>query len=95
MDNKKLLLASMVFVFALPLVAFAGHHYGGYGCMGKTQNMTDLETDGTDGLSFEEFTAPAQEKWRSGFNMIDTNDDGTIDADEYGEYLEVHGWTNK
>jgi hypothetical protein len=84
-----LLTLSMVLI--LPLIAAAGYHHGGYGCMGKIQSMDSLDTDGEPGLSFDEFTAPARENWESGFNMIDTDGDGTINNDEYDAFLGVHG----
>ena len=42
-------------------------------------------------LTFEEFTAPNVEKWRSGFDMIDTNGDGEVGVDEWDAFTEVHG----
>ncbi len=95
MLRKKLLTLTLVIIMAVPIIAVAGHHYGGYGCMGKIQGMTDLDTDGNGRLTLDEFTAPAMEKWQSGFDMIDTDKNGEINADEYDEFLRVHGMGKK
>jgi hypothetical protein len=53
----------------------------------------DKDSDGT--LSFEEFSASQMEMLRAGFDMIDTNKDGKISADEWNTFLKVHGVSPK
>ena len=90
--NAKIFIAVIaIFALALPSLTIAGHHYGGHGCMSKNWDMTALDTDNDGVLTFEEFSAPNMKKWRSGFNMIDTNGDGEVGAEEWGEFSEAHG----
>ncbi len=93
--RSKILLVAFVLVIAVPL-AFAGHHYHGYG-HGKDMswNMSDRDSDSDGALSFEEFSAPQMEMLRAGFQMIDTDKDGKISADEWNTFLKVHGVSPK
>ena len=75
----------------VPFIAFAGHHYGGHGNMNMVWDMTALDKDGDAVLTFDEFISPNVEKWRSGFDMIDTNGDGEVGVDEWDAFKEVHG----
>ena len=75
----------------LPFIAFAGHHYGGHGNMNMVWNMKALDKNGDGVLTFDEFISPNVEKWRSGFDMIDTNGDGEVGVDEWDEFTAVHG----
>ncbi len=77
----------------VPFIAFAGHHYGGHGNMNMVWDMTALDKDGDAVLTFDEFISPNVEKWRSGFDMIDTNGDGEVGADEWDAFTDVHGMT--
>lgn len=86
------LVAALMFL-AVP-AAFAGHHYNGCGHgMGASWNMSDRDANGDGELSFEEFSAAQQEMMRSGFDMIDTDKDGKISAEEWNTFLKVHGVT--
>lgn len=94
MNTKMLLLPLMMLVLAVTAPALAGHRYGAHGYMDQSWNMTELDTDGNGRLSVEEFTAPAVEKWKSGFDMIDTDGSGDITEDEWKAFLDVHGFNN-
>jgi Ca2+-binding EF-hand superfamily protein len=53
--------------------------------------MTVLDKDSDDVLTFDEFISPNVKKWRSGFDMIDTDGNGEIGVDEWNVFKEVHG----
>jgi Ca2+-binding EF-hand superfamily protein len=63
--------------------------------MDMSWDMTEKDTDSDGTLSFEEFSAPQMEMLRAGFDMIDTNKDGKISADEWNTFLKVHGVSPK
>ena len=91
MNVKIVVVVAAFFALVPPSLTIAGHHYGGHGCMTKNWDMTALDTDNDGVLTFDEFTAPNLKKWRSGFDMIDTNSDGEIGVDEWNEFKEAHG----
>jgi len=90
MNKNRVATAMVILALTLPSLTLAGHHYGGHGDMSMVWDMTTLDTDSNGMLTFEEFTAPNVEKWRSGFDMIDTNGDGEVGVDEWGAFTEVH-----
>ena len=90
-----LVLAALLLVFATAPV-FAGHHYHGCGYGGgMSWDMSDRDSNGDGVLSFDEFSAPQQESMRSGFDMIDSDKDGSISGDEWNTFLQVHGVSPK
>jgi Ca2+-binding EF-hand superfamily protein len=89
MKLKKYTIPLAVAALIMPFNAFAGHHYSGHGDM--LWDMTALDKDSDGVLTFDEFISPNVEKWRSGFNMIDTNGDGEVGVDEWDEFTAVHG----
>lgn len=91
MNVKRYAVVLAMAALTLPLIAFAGHHYGGHGNMNRVWDMTALDKDSDGVLTFDEFISPNVEKWRSGFDMIDTNGDGEIGVDEWNAFTEVHG----
>ena len=91
MNKKMFATALVILALTLPSLTLAGHHYGGHGDMNMVWDMTTLDTDSNEILTFEEFTAPNVAKWRSGFDMIDTNGDGEVGVDEWNAFTEVHG----
>ena len=99
MKTSKIFAIFTALMFLAAPAAFAGHHYHGYhGCgygKGVTWDMSDRDANGDGKLSFEEFSAAQQELMRSGFDMIDTDKDGKISADEWNTFLKVHGMTPK
>ena len=89
----KFVLITFIIVVATPF-AFAAHHYHGCGHGGgMSWDMSDRDTNGDGILSFEEFSAPQLEMMRSGYDMIDTDKNGTISVDEWNTFLKVHGVT--
>ena len=77
-------------------LAFAGHHYHGYGKqMDMSWNMSDKDTNNDGTISFEEFSASQMEMLRAGFDMIDANNDGKISVEEWNTFLKVHGVSPK
>ena len=93
---KTLVITAMFTALMLLTVpaAFAGHHYHGCGHgMGGSWDMSDRDANGDGVLSFEEFSAAQQEMMRNGFDMIDTDKDGKISAEEWATFLKVHGVT--
>lgn len=90
MNLKVCVTALSILAFMLPSLTLAGHHYGGHGGMSMVWDMTTLDTDSDGVLVFDEFIAPNIEKWRSGFDMIDTNGDGEVGFDEWDAFLKVH-----
>ena len=88
------LIATLLMIAAAPV--FAGHHYHGCGYgAGMSWNMSDRDTNDDGVLSFDEFSAPQQEMMRSGFDMIDSDKDGSINGDEWSTFLKVHGVSPK
>ena len=91
MKLKKYVGIMAIAALSLPIIAFAGHHYGGHGNINMVWDMTALDSDSDGVLTFDEFISPNVEKWRSGFDMIDTNGDGEVGVDEWDAFTEVHG----
>jgi len=83
-------------LFAIMLIAglvsgsIAGHNYHGYGMQMSEMSEIDSNDDGT--ITFDEFSAPTVDRLKSGFDMLDTDNDGKIDQKEWDEYLKVHGF---
>ena len=69
--------------------SIAGHNYHGHGMRMNEMSEIDSNADGT--ITFDEFSAPTDEKLKSGFRMLDTNSDEKISSEEWDEFLKVHG----
>ena len=87
----------MVILIASSAV-LAGHHYNGHGskgmghdCMWSSWDMNEMDANQDQSLTFEEYSNRFTEKLRMGFDMIDTDKDGTISAEEWNAFLTVHG----
>ena len=91
MKAKYFLIALAVFALVFPALAPAGQYHGYTGHRMGNWDMTALDTNADGVLTFEEFSAPSVDKWRSGFKMIDTDSDGAISPAEWRAFLEVHG----
>lgn len=83
--------AAAVFLMLTTTAALAGHHYHGHGCMGGSWNMEEMDTNKDGNLSFEEFSDGQTQKLKSGFEMIDKDQNGVISSEEWDAFLEVHG----
>lgn len=83
---------TLVFILGLGMVSgsMAGGNYHGHG-MGMSE-MSDMDSNDDGAISFEEFKAPTVERLRSGFDMLDTDNDGEIDQTEWDNYLRIHGY---
>jgi len=46
----------------------------------------ELDTDGNDGISFEEYITMVQERAKTRFMAMDTNGDAEVSAEEYREF---------
>jgi hypothetical protein len=75
-------------------ISFAGYNNAGHGCMLSTWNMTEMDTDQDEVLSFEEYSDSYQESLSESFKIIDTNQDGMVDKDEWNKLREIHGIMN-
>jgi len=78
-------------VMSAPLTVTAGHHYHGYHCMGKGWDMSAIDSDQDNALSFEEYSQDNLDHLRRGFDRIDTNNDNLIDEEEWKAIREAHG----
>jgi hypothetical protein len=60
--------------------------------MGKISgtNFDDLDTDKSGGISFEEFKAAFPKTSQKGFNMLDKDGDGKLNAGEWQEFKDAH-----
>ena len=87
--------AIMVAGLIIASVAIAGHHYHGHGFMMPSWNMNDIDADGDGALTFDEYVDTYKKSLRSGFDMIDQNNNGKIGTDEWEEFLKVHGMSSK
>ena len=83
---------TLISAILIASVSFAGYHYN-HGCKMSTWDMTEMDTDGSGSLSFDEYSDAHKKGLRGGFDMIDENKDGEIADDEWQNFLEVHGMT--
>jgi len=83
-------LLATIFVMT-PVAAVAGHHYHGCGKSMSSWDMSEMDANKDNSLTFEEYSENHRQKLRAGFNMIDTDKDGVISEAEWKTFLEVHG----
>ena len=91
MNFKNLIITFFALSLVVTSLAVAGHHYYGHGFMMPTGNINELDTDQNGTLSFDEYLDSYRKQLRAGFDMIDSNNNGEIDAEEWRAFLEVHG----
>lgn len=90
------------FALILMLVASAGyitladagmgkgyHHGGGMGAYNA--HYGDIDTDGDDAVTFDEFKSHFDNKQKAVFDAIDTDKNGTIGHDEWHAFKSAHG----
>jgi hypothetical protein len=87
-----LLMFTFAVILSLGIISgpMAGGNYHGHG-MGMSE-MTDMDSNDDGAITFEEFKAPTIERLKSGFDMLDTDNDGEIDQTEWDNYLRIHGY---
>ena len=88
----KLLLTPMfaaMMIAGLASGSIAGYNY--HGSSMQMSEMSAIDSDGDGTITFDEFSAPTVDRLKSGFDMLDTDNDGKIDQKEWDEYLKVHG----
>ena len=82
-------------LFAIILIAglvsgsMAGYNY--HGSSMQMSEMSAIDSDSNGKITFDEFSAPTVDRLKSGFDMLDTDNDGNLDQKEWNEYLKVHG----
>ena len=89
-----LTLALTVVIAGFAGISTAGHHY--HGCSGmKLSELSEMDTDNDGIMSFEEFSAPHLQRYKDMFDILDSNQDGEIDQNEWTIFLENHGYGEK
>jgi Ca2+-binding EF-hand superfamily protein len=83
-------LLAIMLIAGLASGSSAGHYYHGNNM--QMSEMSAIDGNGNGMITFDEFSAPTVERLRSGFDMLDTNNDGMINKEEWDEYLKVHGF---
>ena len=53
----------------------------------QMSEMSAIDSDGNGTITFDEFSAPTVDRLKSGFDMLDTDNNGKIDQKEWDEYL--------
>lgn len=53
--------------------------------------MTEMDTNQDEVLSFEEYSDSYQESLSESVKIIDSNQDGMVDKDEWTKIREIHG----
>lgn len=95
MISTSLRLILFAIILITPLTVAAGHHYHGAHCMGKSWDMSTMDTDQDRILTFEEYSQEKLDHLRKGFDRIDTNGDNLIDEAEWKAIREAHGQTSE
>ena len=53
----------------------------------QMSEMSAIDSDVNGTITFDEFSAPTVDRLKSGFDMLDTDNNGKIDQKEWDEYL--------
>lgn len=80
----------LIFILAAAPVAAGGNYH--HGCGTVMQDMTTMDNNQDQVLTFEEFSAPQENNLRTAFDMLDTDDSGGIDPNEWDAFLSIHGY---
>ena len=86
-------LFAIVLIAGLASGSSAGHYYHGSGMQMSEMSEIDSNEDGM--ITFDEFSAPSVERLKSGFDMLDSDNDKKISEEEWEEFLRVHGFEKK
>ena len=74
---------------ALPAVTGSVYRGGGQ-CGNMPWDMSKLDSNQDGEMTFEEYSAPKLEKWRSGFDRFDSDGNAIIEMNEWETFLSVH-----
>jgi Ca2+-binding EF-hand superfamily protein len=61
----------------------------------KMSEMSEMDRNNDGEITFDEFSAPATERLKSGFKMLDINNHDIISQEEWDEFLRAHGFEEK
>ena len=84
------ILAAVLMISGLVTVAVADHHY--HGCNMCMKDMTKMDGNQDNLITFEELSGPHMESLRSVFSMLDTDNDESISKQEWDDFLTVHNY---
>ena len=87
------ILVAAILVGGLITVAIAGHHYHGYNM--NMNDMTEMDGNQDNLITFDEFSTPHMDQLRSVFKMLDTDNDESISKQEWEEFLAAHRFGDK
>ena len=86
---------SLMTVFTILLfaaaAAVAGNYHHGHSYLMPTWNMEEMDADKDGALTFDEYAENHRKQLRNGFDVIDTNDNGVVETEEWNDFLRVHG----
>ncbi len=90
--NRVTMASLIVSIFFLTVtIVSAGSYQHGHGCGMSSWDMTKMDENQDGVLSFDEFSAPQQQRLKAGYDMIDTDKDGLVSPDEWDAFRAVHG----
>ena len=93
MSTIKTIALATIFMIFMAVSAAAGGYYH-HGCGAAMKDMTSMDQNGDNSLTFEEFRAPQDKNLRAAFDMLDTDNSGDINEDEWNTFLNIHGFGN-
>ena len=82
--------SAIALLIGAALTANADHH--GHSMFGA--NLSDMDSNGDGAVSYEEYSAYHSERLRWGFDVLDTDKDGSISQAEWETFLNMHGVGN-
>lgn len=79
--------SAIALLIGAALTANAGHH----GHSMFSANLKDMDKNGDGTVSYQEYIDYHSERLRWGFDVLDTDKDGSISQDEWETFLKMHG----